>query len=224
MVDPGFLLIAHRAGNEITALRRAEEVGADLVEADLWRYRGALEVRHTKTMGPVPLLWDRWKLEPAWRPRLGIQDLLAAAARETRFMFDLKGADPLLPAALAHAMEELAPGRAYWVCSQSWELLEAFRRQPDVRVAHSVGNRSQLQRVWDRLNWGTDHAISIHMRLLTPAVVRSLHEKASTIFTWPVNTRAAYEAVRELGVDGITSDNIELLAELAAERHRAATT
>ena len=60
-------------------LRRAEALEPCLVEADLHLRRGRIEVRHLKTLGPLPLLWDRWRLAPGWRPRLELGALLAAA-------------------------------------------------------------------------------------------------------------------------------------------------
>ena len=60
-VDVPFL-VAHRAGNDLALLRRAEERGITHVEADLHLFRGRLEVRHLKTVGPLPILWDQWTL------------------------------------------------------------------------------------------------------------------------------------------------------------------
>jgi glycerophosphoryl diester phosphodiesterase len=108
---PRPLVIAHRAGNDIPLLRLAEESGADLVEADIWWYRGALEARHLKTMGPVPLLWDRWKLTGRWRPRLKLPELARATAPGTHLFLDLKGRHPLLPELVVEAMADAAPGR-----------------------------------------------------------------------------------------------------------------
>lgn len=212
------IAIAHRAGNEITALKAAEAAGADLVEADVWFYRGAIEVRHLKTMGPVPLLWDRWKLVPASVPRLYLPELLRAAAPATELLFDLKGVDPLLPEVLMETVDDISPGRPFTVCSQSWDLLESFRDYPAIRVAHSVGNRRQLRQVWSRLTWHSHHMISIHFRLLSAAAVRALHEKASTVVTWPINTRERLDLVLGWGVDGFTTDSLELLREFVASQ------
>jgi hypothetical protein len=77
------LAIAHRAGNDLARLREAEAIGADLIETDLWYYRGPTEVRHVKTLGPVPVLWDRWRLEPGWTPRLHLSALLEAVNERT---------------------------------------------------------------------------------------------------------------------------------------------
>jgi hypothetical protein len=56
---PSRFPIAHGSGNELGLLRRAEALGLPLVEADVHLHRGRLEVRHRKTAGPLPALWDR---------------------------------------------------------------------------------------------------------------------------------------------------------------------
>jgi glycerophosphoryl diester phosphodiesterase len=218
MTDCRPLAIAHRAGNELPLLRAAEEAGVDLVEADVWSWRGRLEVRHTKTMGPVPLLWDRWKLAPGWTHRLTLDEVLKTASARTEFMFDLKGSDPLLPDRLIQAVNETAPGRRFTVCSQSWDLLEPFRDHPEVRVAHSIGGEKQLGMVWPRLTWHGHHVISIHRKLLSPQTVRLLKERAEMVFTWPINTAEALREVVDWGVDGVISDSIPLLRELIVAR------
>ena len=212
------LTIAHRAGNELPLLRIAEAAGVDLVEADVWSWHGRLEVRHTKTMGPVPLLWDRWKLAPGWTHRLTIEELLEAAAPATEFMFDLKGHDPLLPERLIQAVHETAPAPRFSVCSQSWDLLDSFRDHPDVRVAHSIGSEKQLGEVWPRLTWHGHHVISIHRKLLSLQTVRLLKERAELVFTWPINTVEVLREVMGWGVDGVISDSIPLLRNLIAGR------
>ena len=76
-------VVAHRAGNELARLRDAEQLGVALVEADVRLWRGRLEVRHLKTVGPLPILWDTWRLANPFAPRLELRDLLAAARRDT---------------------------------------------------------------------------------------------------------------------------------------------
>ena len=208
------LLIAHRAGNELPTLRAAEEAGADLIEADVWSYRGAVEVRHLKTMGPVPLLWDRWKLAAGWTPRLTLPDVVRASVPATVLLLDLKGSDPLLPQMVAEAMAKAAPGRRYAVCSRNWDLLHEFRDHPDVSVFHSIGSRRQLAAAWPRLQRQDRHGVSIHRRLLSPLVVEALKEKAVAVIAWPVNDIQALGAVVACGIDGITTDSIDLLRGL----------
>lgn len=212
------IAIAHRAGNGLDALRLAQAAGVDLIEADVWLHRGRLEVRHLKTMGPVPLLWDRWTLVRGWIERLRLAALFEAAEAAAELMLDLKGSDRRLSAAVIEAMERFIPGRPVTVCSRNWALLDAFAGRPEVRVVHSVGSAGQL-RALSRLGLGRDElAISIHERLLTPATVRDLTRRAGLIMTWPINTPARMTELIAQGVNGIISDDLALLARLVRER------
>lgn len=204
--SPHPLIVAHRAANDLAALRRAEATGVDLVEADVWYWRGRLEVRHLKTLGPLPLLWDRWRLEGAWRRRLLLDALVRAAQPTTEFMFDLKGRDPALPPLLLATMERLAAGRRYTVSSQSWRLLEPFRAVDGVRVVHSVGNVRMLRALPRRLGGHAAAAVAIDHRVLTPARAEALRRITPTLFAWSVNdVRRANELVT-WGVNGLISD------------------
>ena len=216
-----FLAIAHRFGNGLARLKEAEAAGADLVEADVWLYRGQLEVRHSKTMGPIPLLWDRWSLEPASRPRLSLAELASAAAPGTELMLDLKGRAAGLSQAVIREMERVAPGRAYAVCSQGWDLLAPFEPLPHVRVIHSVGNRRALGEVLKRLSGEAHHAISVNQKFLDAAVVRDLRQAAPTVMTWPINSVQLLRRVQEWGVTGATTDRLEVVRAIVAGRKGA---
>jgi glycerophosphoryl diester phosphodiesterase len=52
--------------------------------------------------------------------------------------------------------------------------------------------------------------------------VQVLKEMVSTVITWPVNSLETFEAVRTMGVDGITSDSLELIRAVAGRRVEAA--
>ena len=45
-------------------------------EADVHLFRGRLEVRHAKTLGPLPILWEKWYLLDRDAPRPLLGDLL----------------------------------------------------------------------------------------------------------------------------------------------------
>lgn len=212
------LLVAHRAGNQIATLRAAEAAGVDLIEVDVWWYRGRLEVRHLKTMGPIPLLWDRWKLASAWAPRMTLDELLEAPSPTTELMFDLKGHAPELAPGVIEAVRRLIPGRPYTVSSPSWDVLEAFHGEAHARVIYSVGRRAMLRKVSSRLARHEHRAVTVHRRLLSPARVASLREMAPTVMSWPINTPESLHEVLAWGVNGIVSDNIELLGWLVRER------
>lgn len=206
---PGPFVIAHRAGNDLDRLRGAQRLGIAVVEADLHLYAGRIEVRHLKTVGPVPVLWDRWTLAPPWAPRLRLDRLLATVGAHTELMLDLKGRDRRLPALVAAALGEHAPGAPVTVCARHWPLLDLL---PGVPGVHSVGARRQLEALRRRFDGRRLHGVSIHRKLLDARTVKDLRRRADVVMTWPVQTR---EDVRELvawGVHGLITESPELVA------------
>ncbi|RIK45344.1 MAG: hypothetical protein DCC58_06670 [Chloroflexi bacterium] len=205
------ILIAHRFANDLAHLRQAVEAGADLIEADVWLHRGNLEVRHSKTLGPVPLRWDRWYVERSSRPVLQFTTLLDALDADVELLIDLKGRSPDLATALVTTLRQRRPGHPIILSSQNWELLEHFRRYDGTQLVHSIGYPWQLRAAWKRLRPETHDAVSIQYRLLNADVVAALKQRVETVITWPINDAARFEHVRAWGVDGITSDSPELL-------------
>lgn len=208
------LLVAHRAGNRLADLRAAERLDA-VVEADVRLYRGRLEVRHLKTAGPLPLLWDRWRLESRRRPRLQLRELLAAAAPSTPLLLDLKG--PRLRLATL-ALEELRPylrTHRLLVSARTWRLLEPFAGTP-VRRVHSVGSARQLVRLLRTRAGERLDGVSIHERLLDAGSAAALLALAEHVLTWPVNRPERARELLRLGVTGLISDRPDRIAAALA--------
>jgi hypothetical protein len=204
---PTPFIVAHRAGNDLARLRAAEALKLPLVEADVHLFAGRLEVRHRKTVGPIPILWDRWELAPPWAPRLLLEQLLDAAAPGTELMLDLKGHDRRLPGRVLAAIEAAGlPGRLT-VCSQDWRLLEPLAGRPEIRVVHSVGNPRQLACLPSTLG-----GVSIHERLLDAGVVAELRRRAALVLSWPVESVAQARRLATWGVQGLISRSFEDLA------------
>jgi glycerophosphoryl diester phosphodiesterase len=215
--EPSPFPIAHRAGTDLSLLSRAESLGLPLVEADVHLFAGRLEVRHLKTLGPVPVLWDRWELANPFAPRLLLDELLAAAAADTELMLDLKGRDPRLAPLVLEAVA--AAGRAATsVFARAWPLLDAFREAPGIRCFHSIGGIYQLQ-AFERRYTGTGvDAVSIHTRLLDAATVARLQRLAATVVTWPVVSLAQARRLGSWGVSGVITDDLELARALLLDR------
>ena len=208
-------LVAHRAGNQLDLLRAAEDdhSGA-IVEADVNLFRGRLEVRHLKTLGPLPVFWDRWQVAPPWRPRLLLSELLAAAAPGTELMLDLKGKDPRLAERVVAELEPYFGARRLTVCTRAWPLLEAFEDLP-VRRIHSIGTARQLRALIRRGSATRIEGVSIHERLLDLAAVTELRRVAGVVMTWPVNDLTRAAELAGLGVDGLISDKPAAISGLA---------
>jgi glycerophosphoryl diester phosphodiesterase len=215
---PRPITVAHRAGNDIALARHAAEAGVDIVEADLWLYQGRLEVRHSKTIGRLPLRWDRWWIKFWPPPVLELDVLLRSLDPNTTVMLDLKGRHPDLPGRLLETCRRVRSGKRILVCSQTWLLLEQLRHEPDVSVIYSIGNQRQLARAWSMLEREGYDAVSIHNELLDFQTTPRLLERVSAIITWPINDHARLERVRNLGVTGVISDSLDLLREIEQEK------
>ena len=216
----GLLTVAHRFGNHPLLLHEAQRAGVDLIEADVWLYRGRIEVRHLKTMRRVPLLWDRWKLAPGWTPRLRLEAVLQALRSGSHVYLDLKGTAPGLPAAAMAAMRELAPGMPYAVSSPNWGFLEPFNdvRDAEVRVIYTAGDERMLRGVTAPLREHTGSSVAIHRALVSAAAVERLREVADTVFSWTLNDEATLRHALDCGVRGVISDNLALLRRLLEQR------
>jgi glycerophosphoryl diester phosphodiesterase len=213
------LSIAHRAGNSLDGLRSANQLGVDVIECDVHEHRGRLEVRHLKTAGPLPFLWDRWELASARAPRLGLEELLEADEHGTTLMLDLKGPGAAAARSVADLLHRRSHDRPVLVCGRWWPMVETVAELPFVQAVLSARNRRELARLLRRLATGPPvRGVSVHLSLLDPHVVTELHRHVEVVMTWPVNDVAALDTALALGASGIISDESSVLAELLSRR------
>jgi glycerophosphoryl diester phosphodiesterase len=205
----GAFLVAHRAGNDLGRLRSAEALGIPLIEADVHLFAGRLEVRHLKTVGPLPILWDRWTLAAPWTPRLLLDELLGTA-EPGQLMLDLKTGGRRLPALVASAVA----GHEITICSQHWHLLDALDGAPGMRLVYSVGSARRLGDLRRRFSGRQLAGISIHRGLLDPETVRDLRERADLLMSWPVEDAAQARTLSDWGVQGLITSRFDELAGL----------
>lgn len=211
------LLIAHRAGNHLEQLAPAASAGAQIIEIDVWFHRGRVEVGHDKTLGPIPLRWDRWSLALGRSRQLSISDVLTRFPADAKPMFDLKGTDPRLPERLQRAIEEDFPGRAYTVSSQNWAYLDEFLGADRAHVIRSVGSTEMLQQMRRDLETWSGAGIGLNQELLTNEVIDELRQATPLIVTWTVNDlERALDLVRR-GVGGIITDRLAVIRAMRAE-------
>ena len=215
----GGFLIAHRAGNDLSMLRDAVHYGARLVECDLRLYRGRIEVRHLKTMGPIPILWDTWHLANPFKRRLQLHELLDAVGPiGAELMLDLKGRDPRLSQRLLAELDARSIQLPVTVCARSWKLLDPFEEREDVRTVCSVGTRRGLRRLLARRRERRLGGVSIHANLLDANTVAQLRDRCEIVMTWPVNCADRARTLLDWGVHGLITDEAHKIAPVVDSR------
>jgi glycerophosphoryl diester phosphodiesterase len=211
------LAIAHRSGNSVAGLRTALDMGVDLVEADVHAYRGRLEVRHLRSMGGLPFLWDKDAIVRRWRhEHLDLAGLIAALGDDHRLMIDLKGLHPRLAPMVARLLRESVPDRGLTVCTKAWWMLDAFDL-PVQRVL-SAASRRGLAKLRARVAREPVHGVSVRLSMLDARVVDELHRGTDRVLVWPVDTVEALDRARSIGADGVISKDLDLLKRLLADR------
>jgi glycerophosphoryl diester phosphodiesterase len=215
------LAIAHRAGNSLAGLHEANLLGADVIECDVHAHRGRLEVRHLKTAGPLPFLWDQWELASASAPRLGLTELLDADRRGTTFMLDLKGRRTSTGRAVAELLHDRMPARDVLVCGRYWPSVDAVAELGFVRPVLSARNRTELAALRRRLRAdgsGTTYGVSVHRSLLGNGVGAMLRDHVPVVMTWPIDDLSSLDRVVALGANGVITNEPAILREV---RHRS---
>jgi hypothetical protein len=208
-------VVAHRAGNGLEGLREAERDDVGLVEADVRLFHGRPEIRHLKTLGPLPLYWDRWALASPLRRSLVLSDVLRAADAGTELMLDLKGGRRSLAEIVRAELEPYLHRRRFTICARSWRLLDTFDGLPVRRFA-SAGSRRQVRALLRRYAGGGIDGVAVHERLLDERAVGELRSVAGLVLSWPVNVPARARELVTMGVDGLISDRARLIAPVVA--------
>lgn len=187
----------------------------DLVEADVRLFRGRPEVRHLKTVGPIPLYWDRWTLASPFSRYLSVPALLEHASGETELMLDLKGPRRTLAELVREELEPYLGERRLTVCARWWPLLDVFDGLPVRRIA-SVGSARQLRAFVERFRERGIDGVSVHERLLDERTVADIRRVTDLVLTWPVNAPERARALLGLGVTGLISDHVDHLTPVLA--------
>jgi len=208
------LLIAHRYGNHLDQLAPASDAGAHIIEIDVWFHRDRLEVGHDKTLGPIPLRWDRWSLALGHQRELVVANVLPELPDHVQPMFDLKGRDPRLPDALKQVIADQFVGRPYTVSSQNWGYLDQFLDAEGAHVIRSVGSTAALDLMRAELDAWTGAGIGLDVDLLSPRVIEELGAGTPLIVTWTVNDLAEANTLLRQGVGGIITDSLDVIRGL----------
>lgn len=214
--------MAHRAGNSLARVEEALTSGVDYLEADVWYYRSRLEVRHEKTAGPLPILWDRWYLKAGWGQRLSLDAVLIAMGGRGGLFADLKGSEPELALSVAQAVDQAGAGERV-AFSGGWDHLDRLKALlPKAPCFYTVGSLRRLDALRPRLARGDVTAVAIDSRFLTAEIVVELRDSGvDTVLTWAVETADEARRLLKWGVGGITSDSLPLLVAIREGRVQA---
>jgi glycerophosphoryl diester phosphodiesterase len=218
----GFV-VAHRAGNDLDRLRDAAQLGARLIEADVRLFHGKLVIRHLKSIGPLPIFWDRWYFSTPFERHLRLDELLdAVEPLGAELMLDLKGRSPRLARLVRAAIDARRIDHPITVCARDWRLLDAFRGTDRIRTVCSVGSRRGLRRLLAERRAERLGGISIHEKLLDEPTVRELTQVADVVMTWPVNTPDLARTLLGWGVHGLITDEADAIAPVVRDSEVAA--
>ena len=207
--------IAHSAGNDLALLRRALETGVDMVEADVWQHRGRLILRHDHKLPLLPILVDQWhvRLDRAY---LTLDELLGILDQRVRLFLDIKSAGRSAAQAVLEALSRHRAEASTELCSKHWGVLAALREaRPGLTLFHSVSNRWRLRAFLRLLDSPIGPvALSARHSLLDEGLVGRLKERGVRTYAWIVRRRRRAQELLRWGVQGITSDDLDLLAAL----------
>jgi glycerophosphoryl diester phosphodiesterase len=229
--------IAHAFGNSREALQRALSADVDMIEVDIW-YRGDnIHVHHARRLNPFPILVDRkmpghplppfavrvWKGYYAWphvNP-LTLDELLGTVAGRKRLLLDVKGRYKRGQGngfAAAIARDVRRHGASSWavVCGQTYPPLNALRRiAPEVEVRYSLEKPYQWQSFLRKMHKDeTVRQVCIAHGFIDDEKARVMEEHGIDLYVWTVDdAERALHWVNQ-GVDGIISNNLDLLVNL----------
>jgi glycerophosphoryl diester phosphodiesterase len=240
---PRPLAFAHRGGtaagdeNTIEAFARAVRLGYRYLETDVQATRdGVPMVFHDATL-------DRVAGRPGRLANLAARDLatvrvggaaavprldeVLAAWPQVRFNLDVKADHAVAPAVAA--VERTGAGDRILLASFSDARLARLRRLAGPAVATSLGRRgvarlrlASLTGTLPRLP-GSVVAVQVPVRpyrlpLVDARLVRHAHRLGLQVHVWTVDDPARMHGLLDLGVDGIMTDQVEVLREVYRSR------
>lgn len=209
----GFYAIAHRAGNNLHQLEEALESGVDAIECDFWHARGRLSLRHERKLPGLPVIFDKWYFRFSWG-QLSLPRLLREINLRAELFLDIKSRSPRAADAvldLYHDNASMMPHTL--ISSDQWRLLDRIGEAgTGMELFYSVGSRSGIESLLRRCERVRPPAgTSIRHTLLSADAVARLHGAGLRVFAWTVNTPHRAEELLSWGVDGIISDDLDVL-------------
>ena len=237
MAPPQPVRIAHAYGNSRAALRRALAADIDMIEVDIWYRGGDVYVHHARRLNPLPLLadkkmpghplprpafpvWPGYWVWPDINP-LKLDELLRIVGGRKRLLLDVKGrykggrsAD--FAEAIARRVREHQASSWAVVCGQTYAILNALRRaEDDIEVRYSLEKPHQWESFLRKMKKdGRVRQVCISQHFIDEEKARVLEQNGVNVYVWTIDDPEAARQHIEQGVDGIISNDLDLLENL----------
>jgi glycerophosphoryl diester phosphodiesterase len=148
--------------------------------------------------------------EKEWPPSL--EDVLDRYARSAFLNIEVKvrGMERLV----ARAVKRTRPQRGYFISSFLPSVVRELHAIDGSLVLGALAQTRWQLRRWSKLP--VTYVVP-HYRLLSPRLIEKLHAAGKTVATWTVNDPRQMLRAAAMGVDGIISDDTQLLVETLGE-------
>lgn len=212
--DRGTFVVAHNAGDSLAEAREALRHGADIVEIDVIPFGGQLYAGHNEPQGRFAMRWFRGLL---------LRDVLEATADADAVQLDLKPSAGGYVDQLGELLnDDDLTDRRFMISSRDPDTLVALaERAPHALRALSIGEPRELAAL--RANPAlaeTLDGVTIRETLLDAEVAAWLREHGLFINAWVVNDVRRANALIDLGVGAIVTDNLALMQALGQPQQR----
>ncbi len=209
--------VAHNSGDQINTVVTGLLYGADIIEMDVVAVDGALYSAHKP---PLPFLDYRWFRGPQ------LAMVWAASGDARGFMLDLKQDDQEFVDLVIDYINSKPETRPFFVASRNPRVLRQIdQRAPQAVLLMSIPDRKGLDDLLsnDSLLNVVD-GVTIRHDQITEETASRMNDNDLMIFAWVVNDLTRVNRLLELGVDGITSDNLAILQLLGGQSEPDAST
>ena len=208
--------ILHRGGNHLHKTRAAIKGGLEAIEADLWFYKGQVVARHSRSLGPLPILYDKYSVLPDLATPT-LEKFARVAAHKVRLFLDLKSGGTEFCLRVLEVLRRRGIVSSTSVSSQDWQALELLESmEPSLPLYFSVERPDQWQ-AYSRLHdTRFVSGISVHHTWLTPETIAELQGRGVRVNAWTVDDPRRAVELLEWGVDGIISNSMPLLSAMGA--------
>ncbi|MDC6352844.1 MULTISPECIES: glycerophosphodiester phosphodiesterase [unclassified Robiginitalea] len=219
------LVIGHRGAmgyeteNSIASVQKALDLGVDMIEIDVFRIKsGEIAVFHDETVDELTNgggrieeynAFDLRQLILEGRHRIPLlQDVLKTIKAQVPLNIELKGAgtSDRVNFITDYYIREMGwTADQFLISSFNWDELREFRRiDPEARIA-VLTDGDPLEALEVARELGAE-AINPHAGSLTPENTAAIKETGFRVYAWTVNDRARFDALAEMGVDGVFTD------------------